>query len=77
MGAAPDPSDIVPDDVDAEELHRRVYANTEEGGDRRCPACGRRGLSPTSGSYNVQVDHDYRCPRPSCREKFDASEVRR
>lgn len=74
-GVAPDPSEIVPDDVDAEELHRRVQAQVGGGGDRRCPECGRKGLRATPGGYNVQVEHDYRCRYPDCAEIFDTEEV--
>lgn len=74
---APDPNEIVPDDVDAEELRRRVQASVEGGGDRRCPKCGRKGLRPTSGGYNVQVSHDFRCQYDDCGATFDRMEVDR
>lgn len=77
MSESRDTSVIVPDDVDADELRRRVQAQVGGGGDRRCPSCERKCLRATPGGYNVQVEHDYRCRYPDCAETFDATEVGR
>lgn len=75
-GTPIDPSEIVPDDVDADELHNRVQAPVPGGGDRRCPECERKGLRRTPGGFGDPVEHDYRCRHSDCAATFDAEEVR-
>lgn len=73
-------ADIVPDDVDAEELHARMRASssTDRADRKRCPGCGtpeifNRTVFDTGthvrGGPAATDDHDYRCTK--CGERFD------
>lgn len=74
-----DVADIVPDDVDAEELHRRKHATstTPMIERKRCPACGTAEIFQRKVKHAGQHikdnpakdDHNYRCTK--CGETFD------
>jgi ribosomal protein L37AE/L43A len=44
-----DPSEIVPDGVDADEIQNRVQNYSADDDDQRCPDCGYANIAPRTG----------------------------
>lgn len=71
-------SDIVPDGVDAETIHQRIYDHsaTDASDALRCPECGSPAVSKTVGGMRAGVESnaEYRCQRCNC--SFDGEDAR-
>lgn len=66
---------VVPEDIDAEELHRRVNApsSTPEEKIERCPECENASVTPIVGVHGAE--HDYRCNNAACLARVDEDDL--